>query len=149
MLLKVNKEKSALLTDIEDFIVGYRAKQWVKDHIHLYDEYNSDDDGLFKEIIKDFFEAQPEHYSLLSTPKGIYVTCYDIRFGIIKGNSILIFRDYEETVNNFCHLANELLKDNYSYKNYKGKIDFSVLDHMIKQYKIDLKIILGDKNNGN
>ncbi len=145
MLLKVNKEKSALLSDIEDFIVGYQAKQWVKDHIHLYEEFGPDDDGLFREVIKDFFNEQKEHYSLLITEKGIFVTCYEIRFGIVTDNSIQIFQTYEDTVNTFCHIAKDLLKNNFSYKNYKGKIDFSVLEHMVKQYNIDLKIILGKK----
>ena len=143
MILKVNKDKSALLTEMEDFLIGYRAKKWLEDHIHLYEQFDGDNEGLFREVVKDYFAEQKEYYSLLSFPGGIYITCYEIRFAVILKDSLVLFNTHDEAVAFYCDSAKVLLQDNYSFKNYKEKIDFSVLKTMIKQYKMDLKIILG------
>lgn len=145
MILKINKERTALLTDIEDFIIGYQAKEWVKNHIHLYDEFISDDAGLFKGLVKDYFEEQEEYYSLLLCEAGIYVTCYEIRFAVAKEKAFELFNTYDEAMAFYCEAAKILLKDNYSFKNYKEEINFEVLERMINQYKLDLKLI----DNGN
>lgn len=142
MILKINKQKTHFITNLQEFVIHYNANDWMNSNIHLYDEFLSDDSSGLEEIIKDYFASQKGLYSIIKTARGYYVSCYVIPFYVITSRKVLHFNTFEKAKDVYCKLAEIRLKDCNMFINYpKEKLSFDIYQSIIEQENINLKLI--------
>jgi hypothetical protein len=139
MILQVRKTQ--FLSNLKDFEEKYGTKEWLEKNIQLFDNHIIGEE-MIDDILKTYFADYKGIVSILKGPGGWIVSEYIIKYAVVINQTIIPCNTIEAAKEMYQKLAIRQLISRQVYKTYpKDKIDYSVLQNMIRTENINLQLI--------
>jgi hypothetical protein len=140
MILKSNSLHA--ISSIKEFSEAFDCKQWIEDNIHLYED-SDDPYDLLKNLVVNYIKEDRRTFNILFSPDGkIIVEEIKLSYVVVGARNFVLCNSLDEAKEIYIQLAISRLKGLTIYKNYPpNKINYDVLQNMIKKEEIELRII--------